>query len=251
MCVRDGLAVVHERPNAKDVKQTLLLSGCGVIDAPFEGGTDRGVLVYMPDGAVELFEVTGKHEDELLREREDWTQAFMANVCGDAPDEDDGGSALLGDSRFHEQQRSGWATRVTGKRNRDLFFSLRHHSLVWYKSDQLADLKGSTPLPGCVPVLEGLRVTLLGSDEKVIVAFELMEAEEAAAWALALQEAIIEAEDEKGYVKFGWLERHKKRKWVALTRKQIFWVRGRAQEEEEELLTRVWPSSTCRSGWRT
>lgn len=43
------------------------------------------------------------------------------------------------------------------------------------------------------------------------MAFELPDKDEAAAWALALQEAIIEADDDRGFLKFGWLERNKKR----------------------------------------
>lgn len=77
---------------------------------------------------------------------------------------------MAGDEgRYREHQRSGWATCVSGKKRRELFFSLRRHSLMWYKSDQLVDFKGSTSLCGCQPSLEGLLVTLCGSDEKGFV----------------------------------------------------------------------------------
>lgn len=101
-------------------------------------------------------------------------------------------------------------------------------------------------------------VTLSGSDEKVIIAFEVSEGFEAVAWAwrckrvreragrlialvfrlarfahrLSVSAAIIEADDSKGYLKFGWLDRKGKHKWVALTKKEIFWFNNAQRLEQ-------------------
>jgi hypothetical protein len=126
----------------------------------------------MSNGELELWECGAKKED-LRRELSEWAHTLLCNstgagggsVAGTADAEGDlGGCCCLlvfvltcvrvstedGEStRFREQQRSGWGTRVSGKKQRDLFFSLRHTSLLWYKSDQLVDFKGSTTLFGC------------------------------------------------------------------------------------------------------
>lgn len=224
--VRDGLMLIHERQSAKPT-QTLALEGCSVICSYFLDRADHFILLLQASGESELLEVlTEKKQDPLVTKRDmaEWLQAISNNCFSDdgAPLEE-GNEEQEG--RFREQQRNGWVTCLSGKQKKksELFFSLRHHSLLWYKSDHLVDLKGSTLLCGCRPVLEEKRISLYGSDEKLIIAFETAEVEEATSWAVALQEAVIDADEARGYLRFGWLDRKGKRKWIALTKKQIFW----------------------------
>jgi osmotically-inducible protein OsmY len=63
----------------------------------------------------------------------------------------------------------------------------------------------------------------LSSDEKLVIGFQASDAEDAASWGVALQEAIFEADEEKGYRRFGFLEYKGKRVWVVVTNRHFMW----------------------------
>jgi hypothetical protein len=63
----------------------------------------------------------------------------------------------------------------------------------------------------------GNQLSLYASDEREVIAFQTSDQANAKSWGVALQEAVFEADEERGYKKFGYLEIQGKRKWVVIT----------------------------------
>jgi hypothetical protein len=107
--VQDGLLAVQERQNASKGQQTVTLARCGVIVAvslacsfslslslthqPTRAikaeadDQDKGILLFLPGGEVELWECGAKKED-LRRELSEWAHALVCNSIGGGADAD-------------------------------------------------------------------------------------------------------------------------------------------------------------------
>ncbi len=124
---------------------------------------------------------------------------------------------------FQQEKRNGAAVFVSGRKRTEFFFSLRQTTLYWFKSEAELFVKGSQQLCGCHVSVEGKSVSIKGSDEKMVLEFETVDPENARSWGVALQEAIFEADEERGYKKFGFLESKGKKRWVVVSRRHCMW----------------------------
>ena len=246
--VRDGQLLVFEKQNQKVPSVTIDLQGCGVCEAK----DDKGILLFTSVSSLETFECIAKR-GELKNERDQWFEVILFNIVkadkrkssnelrpsprSDSTQNMPAASRGRGNTdkqqrkrretltnipMYIEQQRNGTAFCFVQKK-RDLFFSIQGTEFLWYNSESERFLIGSTHLCCCTTKTDRKRVYLYGSDEKLIIGFEVKDESEAISWSVALQEAIFEADDEKGFKKIGTLSVKGKKKYVAVTTKHVMW----------------------------
>jgi hypothetical protein len=86
----------------------------------------------------------------------------------------------------------------------------------------MISFKFSQDLTGCTLISEETNITILSSDEKVIISLSSTTEEERVSWTMSLQEAIQRSNKESGFEKFGWLNTKNSKSWVVLTNKTLY-----------------------------
>lgn len=223
---KDGTFMMYEGKGMKKAVVTIGLADAGVLEARDD---NKSFLLFTNVPSLEVIECLGRAE-ESKKDRSEWIKVIQQNIDSAAMLvlRNLRGKMLSANSkaaakRFREQKKSGTGMCFSLVRKSELFFSIEHTSLVWYKSEQHPNAKGSAHLCGCHTQVEGRRVSVFGSDEKLVVGFDVVDEQEAISWDVALQEATFEADEERNYKKFGFLETKGKSRWVAVSRRHCMW----------------------------
>jgi hypothetical protein len=233
---KDSAFMIFDSKTSKKAVTTVKLENSGVLET-----RDRQCfLLFTTVPSLEIFECQGRKAD-AQRDNFEWFQTLLLNVAkanaaaaaaekassskpaasGGAKESGSRGSVLA--LAYQQERRSGAAVCASIRKRSEFFFSLRQTTLYWFKSEAELYLKGSQHLCGCRVTAYDRLVSVTASDEKVVVAFETSDASNAQSWGVALQEAIFEADEERGYKKFGYLETKGKRRWVVVSRRHCMW----------------------------
>ncbi len=239
---KDNAFMTYDSKTSKKAVTTVKLENSGVL----ETRDCQGFLLFTTVPSLEIFECPGRKAD-AQRDNFEWFQALLLNIvkananamaveaaalssASKSPRGGGGGEAKKAASKanavafaFQQERRNGTAICSSIRKRPELYFSLRQTTLYWFKSEAELYLKGSQHLCGCRVTVDDRFVSIFSSDEKAVVEFETNDAPNAQSWGVALQEAIFEADEERGYKKFGYLETKGKRRWVMVSRRHCMW----------------------------
>ncbi len=173
---KDASFMMYDSKASKKPITTHQLSNCGVLETKDK----QGLMIFTSVPSLEILACIGR-KAEAQSDNFEWFQAILlnivrANAAAVAMENLEKNSKLEGQVNtiaFQQERLSGHGRIVSSFKPSDVFFSVRHSSIVWFKSEQNPVIKGILQLCGCqVDYREKeARVLIYGSDEKLALEF--------------------------------------------------------------------------------